>query len=313
MIVGAAGSFAPKGPVARVMEDLWWFMLWLGVAVFAVFLVLLVLAVVRRRVDEPGDEDTGTARHGGWLVLGGVALPTVVIVVVFAATIAAMRVVPSEAPTDALEVTVVGHQWWWEVHYPDQGVTTANEIHIPAGRPVAFTLTSDDVIHSFWVPELGGKIDLLPERENTLVLEADAPGEFRGSCAEFCGLQHARMRLLVVAHTEADFDRWVEEQRRPAVAPADDATRRGQEVFLGSGCAACHAIRDVTPPGQVGPDLTHLASRQTLGAGTWPNTRDRLEDLITRPQEVKPGIEMSRTELDQRDLAALLDYLDSLR
>lgn len=207
----AMGSLDPQGPVARAMADLWWLMLGLGVAVFIVFAVLLVVGLFRRP-PEPGELDP-QPRIGRWIVGGGVVMPLIVLIVVFGATVYAMRVVPTSAPPDALVVRIVGHQWWYEVSYPDEGVVTVNELHIPVGRPVALQLTSADVIHSFWVPALGGKMDLLPDRTNTLVLQADEPGEHRALCAEFCGLEHATMQLLVVAEPADEFASWVAAQR----------------------------------------------------------------------------------------------------
>ncbi len=206
------GSLDPQGPVAEVMADLWWLMLGLGVLVFAVFAVLLAVGLFRRRSAEPEVGAQQSHRFGRWLVVGGVVMPLIVLLVVFAATVQAMRVVPNTAPPDALVVEVIGHQWWWEVRYPEEGITTTNELHIPVGRPVAFRLTSADVIHSFWVPALGGKMDLLPDGVNTLVLQADEPGEHLSQCAEFCGLEHANMRLTVVAEPAERFATWVADQ-----------------------------------------------------------------------------------------------------
>lgn len=185
------------------MADLWWLLLGLGVAVFVVFAVLLVVGLFRRPQAGP---------HGRWILIWGVAAPLVVLVVVFGATVYAMRVVPTRAPPDALVIEVVGHQWWYEVHYPDQGATARNELALPVGRPVALRLTSADVIHSFWVPPLAGKLDMLPDGVNTLVLQADEPGEHQSLCAEFCGLEHADMRLTVLAVPEELFDDWVAER-----------------------------------------------------------------------------------------------------
>ena len=198
---------------------------------------------------------------------GGVVLPVVVIGVMFAATLVAMRATPTTADADGLVVEVTGHQWWWEVRYPAQDVVTANEIHIPVGEPVTFRLTSADVIHSFWVPRLGGKRDLLPEDVNTLVLRADEPGRYSGDCAEFCGLQHALMGITVIAHDRAEFDAWATEQSRGAATPTGAAAVRGQEVFRGADCVRCHTFAGRWGEGDVAaPDLTHLADRLTLGA-----------------------------------------------
>jgi cytochrome c oxidase subunit 2 len=222
-----AQSLDPEGPAAESMADLWWLMLALGVAVFVVFAVVLALGLFRTRppeVPEPGAEAPG--RFGAWMIGAGVAVPLVVIAVVFAATVQTMRAVPTTAPEGALVIDVIGHQWWWEVHYPEDDVTTANEMHIPVGRPVALRLTSADMIHSFWVPALGGKLDMLPDKVNTLVLEADEPGEHVSRCAEFCGLQHTWMGMVVVAEAEERFDSWVASRlRRPSPSRCAGARR----------------------------------------------------------------------------------------
>jgi cytochrome c oxidase subunit 2 len=205
------GSLDPQGPAAEVMAELWWLLLVLGAAVFVVFAVLLGLALFRRRTAEAEAQPPG--RFGRLLVGWGVAGPLLVLVVVFGATVAAMRALPDSAPSDALEVEVVGHMFWWEVRYPAEGITVTNELHLPVGRPVELRLTSADVIHSFWVPELGGKLDLLPDNVNTMVLRADEPGRHLSICAEFCGLRHADMRMTVVAEPADRFEAWVAGRR----------------------------------------------------------------------------------------------------
>lgn len=210
------------------MADLWWLMLGLGVAVFVVFCVFLVMALVRRR---PAAEDDlrqqAPNRFDSWIIGGGVVVPFIVLVIVFGATVQAMRVVPNRAPPDALVIEVVGHQWWYEVRYPDEGISTTDELHMPVGRPIALRLTSADVIHSFWVPALGGKMDMLPDGVNTLVLQADVPGEHESLCAEFCGLRHTDMRLTVVAEPAERFDMWVDDQREAADLAGATARRAG--------------------------------------------------------------------------------------
>lgn len=219
------GALDPQGPVAATMADLWWLMLWVGLAVFVVFAVLLVRAMLRGSDDhhDPADErdpNRDAGRLGRWFVGWGVVGPTVVLVVVFGATVAAMRALPTadEAGDEALVVEVVGRQWSYDVTYPASGVTTRNELHLPVGREVVFELTSADVIHSFWVPSLGGKVDMMPDRVNTMVLQADEAGEHTMRCAEFCGLEHARMMMPVVAEDPADFEAWL-----AARVPGDDA------------------------------------------------------------------------------------------
>jgi cytochrome c oxidase subunit 2 len=207
------GALDPQGPVSNAMADLFWLMLGLGAVVFVAVVVVLALGLFRRRPADEPQPDQPRNSFGRWFVVGGVVVPLVILLVVFGATVRAMRFVPTTAPPEALVIEVVGHQFWWEVRYPEQGVTVRDELHLPVGRPVNLQLTSADVIHSFWVPELAGKLDLLPDRTNTLVLEADQPGVHRSRCAEYCGLEHTRMVMTVVAESEERFAAWVAERR----------------------------------------------------------------------------------------------------
>jgi cytochrome c oxidase subunit II len=208
------GALDPQGPVSGAMADLFWLMLGLGGAVFVAVVVVLGLGLFRRRpVGEPQPDRQGRDSFGRWFVVGGVVVPVVILLVVFGATVRAMRFVPTTAPPDALVIEVVGHQFWWEVRYPEQGVTVRDELHLPVGRRINLQLASADVIHSFWVPELAGKLDLLPDRTNTLVLQADQPGRHTSRCAEYCGLEHTRMVLTVVAESEERYAAWVAERR----------------------------------------------------------------------------------------------------
>jgi cytochrome c oxidase subunit 2 len=309
----ADGSLDPQGPVAEAIAGLWWLMLTLGVAVFVVVVVLLALGLFRRRpAVEPRPNEQARTRFGRWIIVGGVIMPVVILIVVLVATLQTMRGMPTTAPPDALVVEVVGHQWWWEVHYPDEQITTANELHIPVGRPVALRLISEDVIHSFWVPRLAGKIDLLPDGATTLVLEADEPGEHHSECAEFCGLQHANMGLTVVAEPEQRFAAWVADRQQPPAKPIGTA-RRGRDIFLASECSSCHAIEGTIADATVGPDLTHVASRPTLGAGLLPNTTRSLADWVADPRRIKPGVKMPPADLTDQELEALLAYLSGLK
>ena len=217
----------------------------------------------------------------------------------------------------ALSIELTGNQWWWQARYASQDPTrmfvTANELHIPVGQPVMITGTSHDVIHSFWIPNLQGKMDLIPSRVNSQVIEADRPGRYRGQCAEFCGLQHAHMALWIVAESQDNFNKWMESQLQPAPAPSNADELRGQEVFLNTSCVLCHSIRGTTAAGQTGPDLTHLASRSTIAAGTLPNTKGNLGGWISDPQRIKPGNHMATVPVSATDLQPLLDYLESLK
>ena len=311
----AAQALDPEGPVAESAADLWWLMLALGVAVFVIFAVFLVVGLVRARPgDAPEAGPQPPDRFGPWLAGAGVALPLVVIAIVFAATVHAMREVPTAAPAGALVVEIVGHQWWWEVRYPAEGITTANELHIPVGRSVALQLSSADVIHSFWVPALGGKLDLLPDKTNTLVLEADEPGRHVNRCAEFCGLQHTLMGMDVVAEPPEAFSAWVASRQLVPAEPASAKAQRGRDVFLGAGgCAACHTVRGTSATGTMGPDLTHVASRATLGAAAVPNTPEQRARWVSDPHTIKRGVAMPAPDISGDQLDDLLAYLGELR
>jgi cytochrome c oxidase subunit 2 len=221
------------------------------------------------------------------------------------------------AAEEALTIEVTGHQWWWEVTYDDptpaRRLTTANEIHIPVGRPVRIKLSSNDVIHSLWVPRLQGKKDLVPGYTTETWLKADEPGVYRGQCAEFCGHQHAKMAMLVIAQPAAEFAAWYDAQLAPAAPPADSVSAKGEEAFLAHACVMCHTIRGTPAGASVAPDLTHIASRRTIAAGTLPNTRGHLAGWIVDPQRIKPGTKMPPNPLAPDELQALLTYLGGLR
>jgi cytochrome c oxidase subunit 2 len=222
-------------------------------------------------------------------------------------------------PKDALIVAVTGHMWWWELRYRDPAtgleVAGANELHIPVGRPVYFALASADVIHSFWVPALGGKMDMVPGRMQHLQLQADRPGTWRGACAEYCGDQHARMALHVVAEPPAAFDAWLAAQAAAAAPPATAALERGRDAFLAHRCNACHAVRGVSEESRLGPDLTHVGSRMFLGAGLMPNDADGLARWVAHTQQLKPGARMpsSHERIDEAGLQAIAAWLDQLK
>lgn len=296
-----------------------------------VVVVVLLLTAVQRSVQRRREEDGAaphatprtaslaprTARALVWG--GGVIVPALVIfyLVVETARVGTAVYGPGRghAPQH-LVVEVVGHQFWWQVLYPQHGVETANELYLPAGQTVEVRLTSPDVIHSFWVPRLHGKLDLIPGRQNRLWLRADEPGLFRGQCAEYCGAGHALMALWVEAMPPEQWAAWLTRRRTPQPEPVDPSIGRGREVFFEAGCHACHATRAAPLPaalGAPGPDLTDLGRRRTLAAGTLPNTRSALGDWITDPQRIKPGNRMPPTALEAADLQALLDYLMSLR
>jgi cytochrome c oxidase subunit II len=311
----------PAGPQAAHIAGNWWLIFWVSAVVFALVLAALLGAVLRSRRqpadDHPRRIEPATHRRLTWTVGGAVAATAVILLVLLGASVATGRSLESLPSDDALTVEVIGRQWWWEVRYldpiPANMITDANEIHIPVGRPVLVRGTSRDVIHSFWVPNLHGKRDLIPGYWTGVWIRADRPGVFRGQCAEFCGLQHAHMALQVVAEPPAQFASWVAAQRQVPPPPATPQQARGRDVFQLLQCALCHTVRGTDAAGRIGPDLTHLASRRTLGAGTLPNTRGHLSGWIVDPQSIKPGNRMPPTQIRAEDLHALLAYLESLR
>jgi cytochrome c oxidase subunit 2 len=245
-----------------------------------------------------------------WTVSLATACTVAVLLVLLGLDISVSRATTAAPGRDALRVVVTGHQWWWEIRYG--GVVTANEIHVPVGRTVVLELRSNDVIHSVWPISLSPKLDEIPGKNNSLSLRAERPGVFRGQCAEYCGHQHAKMAFLVVAEPAGSFERWLQAQREPAAPPADDLARRGQQVFL-STCALCHTVAGTPASGRAGPDLTHLAGRATIAAGTLPNTRGNLAGWILDPQAIKPGAYMPPSQLAPPDLHAVVAYLETLR
>jgi cytochrome c oxidase subunit II len=303
----------PRGPGAALIADLWWLMFWLSLAVFIAVMGFLFYALYRAR---SGAETPPPIGDMTLIVGGGIVIPAIILFTLLVVTVRTGSALSPERTPAALTVEVTGHQFWWEIHYPQYGVTTANEIHIPVGLPVLIELRSADVIHSLWVPQLQGKLDLVPGQTNRLTLQAGEPGVFRGLCAEYCGLQHTLMHFLVVAESPDQFDAWITRQQQPAPPPGTSLVQQGRQVYFAAGCAACHAIRgtdDRGSRGSVGPDLTHLASRRTLAAAILENTRANLAQWILDPDSIKPGNRMPATRLDGQSLDALLAYLESLR
>jgi cytochrome c oxidase subunit 2 len=310
------------GPQAAHIGDLWNFTLALCTLVFLLVLVACLVALWRApKVSAPADPDLSSLaaperrvhRAVGWSV--GISIAG--LVVLLAADVFTSRALARLPLENAVNIELVGHQWWWEAHYqyddPSKSFTTANELHIPVGRPVVITLRSNDVIHSLWVPNLHGKRDLIPGQTSILRLQADQPGTYRSQCAEFCGLEHAMMALLVVAEPLASYDAWTAHQNGAAAPPADEITQRGRQVFLSKSCVMCHTISGTDASGKLGPDLTHLASRRTIAAGMFPNTRGHLAGWIADPQSLKPGVNMPSNALEPGDLQSLLAYLETLK
>jgi cytochrome c oxidase subunit 2 len=308
---GSPSALNARGPDANRIAWLWWFMFVISAFVIMLVAVLLVVGILPRRGRAYRPRETPT---WAWrtVVIGGVVFPVLVLSALWVLTLRDIRAV-SATRNAALTVAVIGHDWWWEVRYPQQGIVTANDIHIPTGQPVKVLLTTNDVLHSFWVPQLAGKTDLIAGKTNVMWLQADRAGTYRGQCAEFCGLQHAHMAFSVIAQAPAGFRAWLEHEGTTPASPAEPDLARGQQVFTGTSCAECHTIRGTGTAGTDGPDLTHFGSRLTIGAGTVPNNRGNLGAWILDSQSIKPGNLMPPIPLSSRDLQALIDYLESLR
>lgn len=302
----APSALDPAGVAAAISAESIVVLTAVAAAVFVLVACLMVYALRRQR----------TVHERRWIVGGGLVFPVVVLSALLAYSIVRSIALLRAPPDDALLITVVAHGWWWEVRYRPPGggdVVAANEIRVPVGRPVRLALTASDVIHAFWVPQLAGKVDMVPGRINHLALTARRAGVYRGQCAEFCGVAHARMALNVVALPSGEFDRWLAAEGEAAASPVGERARRGADVFREAGCAACHAVRGVSAA-ELGPDLTHVAGRLTLGAGTLPNGPGAALAWVVGVQTLKPGAAMpSFAHLDPEALAALGAYLEGLR
>ena len=296
----------PQSPQAHSLSQLIWLIVIVSAMVWT--LVMLVLfASLRRRWRASSSERRLTV-----VVSSAVGVTVIVIAALTLFSFFTTRSLTA-ATSDVLTIEVRGHQWWWEVTYRDPGFKTANEIRVPVGRPVRVLLSSQDVLHSFWVPYLAGKQDLIPGRDNSLDFTVQKSATYRGQCAEYCGVQHAHMAFTVVALEPAAFEAWRQAQLHPAAEPSDAEEEAGRQAFLTRKCAGCHTVRGTPANGETGPDLTHLASRLTIAAGLFETTRGSLAAWIADPQNLKPGNNMPMVDLDANELKAVSAYLMSLR
>ncbi len=315
--VSPTSIFAPVSTPADSVFELSLFVLAVTAGIFATVFGLLVYAVVRFRRPTNDDGCEPPQVYGSDEVeLAWTVIPVLIVVALFLATARVIFSVQHPVkPPDAVEVVVIGHQYWWEYRYPKLHVVTANELHVPVSdpahpTPTFMTLLSADTDHSFWVPRLAGKTDLIPNHPNSMWIDPHEAGLYLGQCAQYCGTQHAKMLLRVYVDSHADFDRWVEAQRRPAPATAS----RGREIFETTACVNCHAVGGTTAAdGTFGPDLTHFMSRDTIAAGAAPNTPENLRLWIRNPDALKPGSRMPAMNLSDPDVNAVADYLESLR
>lgn len=326
---GCAGhqqsSIDPAGRQADKIAGLWWFFFWTTAIIFAIVMVFTLLSLVRRHrgIEQEPLESTHLPSHETEnkltrVVTGATIVSVLILLVMLVASVSTGKSVSDLShEKNPMTIEVTGNQWWWNFRYvnddPRRELVTANEIHIPVGRPIMIRGMSQDVIHSFWAPNLNGKRDLIPSRTTIQWIKADHPGRFRGQCAEFCGMQHAHMAFWVIAEPENKFDAWMQRQLQPAADPADPVAKRGQQVFLDHACVFCHAIRGTTAAGHNAPDLTHFGSRLTIAAGTLPNTLGNLGGWVADPQTVKPGNHMATIPLPAQDVQPLLNYIEGLK
>jgi cytochrome c oxidase subunit 2 len=321
----SAGELRPVGnifkPLSAPAESVYEISLLALLVCAAIFLVvagLLTVAMIKFRA-RPGDEGKEPPQIYGsnQLELAWTVIPMLIVVVLVLVTARTIADVQNQKlPDNTLKVRVVGHQWWWEIHYPDHGVVTANELHIPVSarnqrRPTALTLESADVIHSFWVPQLAGKTDLIPNRRNSMWVEPYATGTYLGNCAEFCGVQHAKMLLRVVVESPEEFAKWIASHQAPAVE--NPAVRAGRDLFMNTSCVNCHRVAGTTAAGIFGPDLTRLMSRETIASGAAPNTPENLRSWMRDPQIIKPGCLMPNMQLTEGEVIRIVAYLQTLK
>jgi cytochrome c oxidase subunit 2 len=306
-------TLKPRGPAAERIAGLWWFMFAVSAAVVVavgLFIVFALLPGRRRRADDPDSTPRWAVRM---VVVGGVVFPAIVLTTLWVLVLHDMAALSAPKGPIRLEIDVTGYQWWWKASYPQQGFVTANDIHIPTGQPVRIVLTTSDVNHSFWVPQLTAKMDLIAGKTNELWVQADRPGVYRGQCAEYCGLQHANMIFYVVAQAPAAFQAWVQHERRGPPSPSTSDLLHGEQVFLSEPCVSCHTVRGTPAHGTRGPDLSDFGGRLTIGAGAVPNTPGNLGGWIVNSQTIKPGNKMPPIQLPAQDLQDLIDWLESLQ
>lgn len=313
----------PAGAQANHIAHLWWPTLYTLAAIYIVTVLFMVIpALLRRGASTASSPDVVLNQRREYRLGTFVTIATAIsIVILFIILIGDFstgnRVRGLSGASDPITINVTGHQWWWEITYADplpyRWITDANEIHIPVGKPIRINLTSNDVIHSFWVPNLAPKKDLVPGRSTSIWIQGDKPGIYWGQCAEFCGFQHAHMRFAVVVEQENQYNQWREAAVHSANDPINDIQQRGKNVFMVQTCSMCHGIAGTDARGRIGPDLSHVASRLTLAAGTLPNSMGHLAGWIIDPQSIKPGVAMPQHALSGEDLQALLEYLENLK
>ena len=308
-------------PQAGHIEWLYWLIFWVLFAVFVLMIGAFMVGGAKTRVvaDVPLpilEKDEEKEHRAGWAVGAAIGITVITLFVILVVSVVTGKRVEGLTSKKPVTIQIIGHQWWWEVTYPnpqaDQTVTTANEIHVPIGTPIVVMTNSKDVIHSFWAPSITGKRDLLPGYSSAFWFQIDKAGIYHGQCAEFCGLQHAHMGFSIVAESVDDFQSWQQQQLKAATEPSTAEALQGRQVFLTHACLMCHTIRGTDAGSHVGPDLTHVASRNMIAAETLPNTTGALAGWVVDPQRIKPGTQMSPNSLAPDDLQAVVAYLQTL-
>jgi len=325
----AQNTFYPYGTAARQISHLQWFMTILFLVITAIMWVLFGYAFYRRRGSLEEHKPIDSTGGESWIAIGGIAIPLVVLTILFVWGLDLLRAFPIH-PTHGSshqqemarsmkpDILIFGHQWWWEIHYlnddKSKEVITANELHLPLGKAVNIRLETKDVMHSFWIPALHGKVDLIPNMSNYVRIEATHVGEYQGECAEFCGAEHARMRIMAIVQTPDEYEAWLDAQVQPGHEPLSDSAKKGEQLFLAGACSMCHQVRGTAAHGTVAPDLTHIGSRRMIAANYYPNNDAYLEAWITHAQSLKPECEMPNiTSFTGRQLGDLISYLRQLQ
>lgn len=307
-------SLSPEGPYARTIDDLFWLTFWIAVVIFIIVQGVLIIAVIffrdKEGMPEPKQIQGNHKLELLWtiipvLILGAIAFPTVRTIFDLA-----------KEPEGALNVEIVGHQWWFEINYPEYDITTANILVIPEGTPVRLEMWSEDVMHNFWVPKLNGKRYLVPGQKTYLNLFADNSGEYWAQCGEYCGLSHSKMRARVISLSSSDFEKWIENEQKNAIKPLEGSlAAKGEEIYLNAGCTQCHVINGIwdIQGDRIAPNLTHVASRHVLGGASFNNNKEDLTAWLANPAAIKPGTFMPNLELTEEEIDALIEYLGSLK
>ncbi len=305
------GLFNPSSPEMEAMADLTYYIIAISVVILAIIITAVTYIIIKYR-KSPGDITEPYQEFGSLkLEITWTVIPLAIVGVLFLLTCNTMRAVDPPTRGHEPDLVITGHQWWWEIRYPESGVITANEVHIPVGKTLLLRIESIDVIHDFWVPELGRKIDAVPGHPNHIWFMASKPGVYLGACAEFCGDQHANMRIRVIAETEEEFNKWQEHELNTPPAPSSGLAAKGSQLFKQKACVNCHMVQGVSTA-RVGPNLTHLAVRQTIGAGVLTNTPENLKKWLTNPQKYKQGSYMPNMKLTEDQIQSIVAYLEAL-